>query len=52
MSGFIGVNNQFAQKVRQPDAKLQGIITSIYDIDMQLEHSSTSSSVSNSTARI
>jgi MFS family permease len=32
MSGFIGVNNQFAQKFRQPDAKLQGIITSIYDI--------------------
>jgi MFS family permease len=33
MSGFIGVNSQFAQKFRQPDAKLQGIITSIYDIE-------------------
>ena len=32
MSGFIGVNNQFAQEFRQPVAKLQGIITSIYDI--------------------
>jgi hypothetical protein len=32
MSGRIGANNQFAQEFGYPDAKLQGIITSIYDI--------------------
>jgi MFS family permease len=32
MSGLIGANNQFAQEFNYPDAKLQGIITSIYDI--------------------
>ena len=32
MSGLIGANNQFAQEFNNPDAKVQGIITSIYDI--------------------
>lgn len=32
MSGFIGAQNQFAAEFHNPDAKLQGIITSIYDI--------------------
>ena len=32
MSGLIGANNQFAQDFNHPNAKLQGIITSIYDI--------------------
>lgn len=32
MSGLIGANNQFAQEFNHPNAKLQGIITSIYDI--------------------
>jgi sugar porter (SP) family MFS transporter len=32
MSGLIGANNEFAHQFNNPDAKLQGIITSIYDI--------------------
>jgi MFS family permease len=32
MSGLIGAKNQFAAEFNNPDAKLQGIITSIYDI--------------------
>jgi sugar porter (SP) family MFS transporter len=32
MSGLIGAKNQFASEFHNPDAKLQGIITSIYDI--------------------
>ena len=32
MSGLIGASNQFAQQFNHPNAKLQGIITSIYDI--------------------
>lgn len=32
MSGLIGAQNQFAQEFHNPDPKLQGIITSIYDI--------------------
>lgn len=32
MSGLIGAQNAFASEFHNPDAKLQGIITSIYDI--------------------
>jgi hypothetical protein len=32
MSGLIGANNQFSQEFNYPDAKLQDIINSIYDI--------------------
>lgn len=32
MSGIIGANNQFGKDFNHPDANLQGIITSIYDV--------------------
>ncbi|KAJ5273766.1 hypothetical protein N7478_008891 [Penicillium angulare] len=32
MSGLIGANNQFGQQFGNPDANMQGILTSIYDI--------------------
>lgn len=30
MSGLIGANNKFGQQFNNPDANMQGIITSIY----------------------
>lgn len=32
MSGLIGADNQFGRDFKSPDAKLQGLIVSIYDV--------------------